>query len=150
MQWRTRSGIVATKQFPRWPDDPGRPRVLVECDNASVQDGVIRALSESGYTVAACGGPETRASHVCPLVTDGRCGLVEDADIVVHMLDMTETDNRLVLYAIRKRVPETPIVIEASLPGAAHDGDVVAGCEQIRYPVTRQALLDAVANATTR
>jgi hypothetical protein len=139
---------VTTSQVPRWSAGAGRPRVLVECDDETVQDGVLRVLRESGYVVAACGGSETRKSRVCPLVTDGRCGLVDNADIVVHMLDSATTQNRLVLYAIRECVPETPIVVEIPPSTTGTYDDRVSECQRVPFPVTRQALIEGIEAAT--
>jgi hypothetical protein len=139
---------MPSNPIPRWPDSAGSPRALVECQDAAVQDGLARALRESGYSVATCGGPETRASHTCPLVTEGRCGLVEDADVVVHALDSAAETHRTVLYAIRDRVPDTPVVVEVT--AADRDDARAAGYETVRYPVSRQALLDALVAATDR
>jgi len=134
--------------IPRWPENADGPRALVECEDAVVQDGLARVLRESGYAVATCGGPQTRASHTCPLVTEGHCGLVEDADVVVHALDAADADDRTILYAIRERVPETPVVVEVPLSATGRDDALLAGYETVRYPVTRQALLDALEAAT--
>lgn len=140
---------MSTITHPRWPRDTGGPRALVECEDPVIQDGLVRVLHEEGYVVAACGGPRARASHACPLVSEGTCGLVEGADVVVHALDGSDPANRAILASIREQAPETPVVIEVG-PRANASTELAAGCEPVGYPMTRQALLDAVERAITR
>lgn len=135
----------------RWPHGTSGPRALVECENPAIQDGLTRVLREHGYTVAVCEGPQARAARTCSLVVDGACGLVDGADVVVHALDATESAHQTILSSIREHVPETPVVVEVGPTDVdAQSADVVAGCEQVRYPIDRQALIDAVDRATRR
>lgn len=114
-------------------------RVLVECDDPTIQDGLERVLRESGYTVSLCGGPASRGSG-CPLVISGQCGLVDDAQVVVHALDHTDHSNREVLAALVQNAPDTPIVVETGLIAEGESGDV----RRVRFPMSRAALLDAI------
>jgi hypothetical protein len=123
-------------------------RVLVECEDPTIQDGVARVLREGGYAVTQCGGPASRVAGACPLVARGHCALIEDADVVVHALDPAEGEHRLILHAIRQRVPETPVVVEVAHEYERRHADLLAGCEPVRFPMTRQGLLDAVAAVT--
>jgi len=134
---------------PRWPHGTSGPRALVECEHPAIQDGLTRVLREHGYTVAVCGGPQARTARTCPLVVDGACGLVDGADVVVHALDAAEPANWTIVSSIRAHVPETPVVVEVGRTDVARSADVV-GCEQVRYPIGRQALIDAVDRATRR
>lgn len=104
-----------------WPQATRGVRVLVECEDPSVQDGLQRALRDAGYAVAGCEGPAARSSGRCPLVDDGRCGLVADADVVVQAFDRQRADLADVLPAIRARVPQVPVVLERH-PRTACDG----------------------------
>jgi hypothetical protein len=135
---------------PRWPHDPTGPRALVECEDPAVQDGLVRVLQEQGYAVAACAGPRARSSGACPLVERGACGLVFEADVVVHALDDADPAYREVLGAIRRRSPGTPVVVEVGPGVARSDDELLAACEQLRFPMTRQSLLDAVSRVTRR
>ena len=114
-------------------------RVLVECDEPAIQDGLARVLRESGYAVSECAGPASR-SHGCPLVVSGQCGLVEDAQVVVHALSPADRSNREVLAALVQSHPDTPIVVEADLVVEDESGDV----RRVRFPMSRAALLDAI------
>jgi len=118
---------------------PAVRRVLVECDDSTIQDGLERVLRESGYEVSLCAGPGSRSSG-CPLVVSGQCGLVEDAQVVVHALDHTDSSNREVLAALMRSAPDTPIVVEAGLVAEDNSGDV----RRVRFPISRAALLDAI------
>ncbi len=108
----------------------------------------MRVLREHGYAVAACAGPQSRSSGVCPLVDEGACGLVAGADVVVHALDVADAGNRAILSSIRERVPETPVVVEVGPDPEGPGRTEVSGVERVGYPMTRQALLDAVDRAT--
>jgi CheY-like chemotaxis protein len=130
--------------IPTWPGDTSGPRVLLECEDASIQDGAERALRELGYAVAVCGGPATRNAGRCPLVAEGRCGLVEDADVVVHALDPDRDEHCEVLSAIRQHRPDTPVVVEVSSVAGTQDPAALAARHHVRYPMTRESLLAAV------
>jgi len=135
--------------IPTWPDSTVSPKVLLECEDASIQDGAERALRDSGYTVAVCNGPATRNSGRCPLVTDGRCRLVEEADVVVHALDASRDEHCEVLSAMRQHQPDMPIVVEVSTASDTRDSALLATTHHVRYPMTRETLLAAVLTATT-
>lgn len=135
---------------PRWPDGTTGRRALIECEDPTIQDGLTRVLHEHGYTVAVCGGPTARTARTCPLVVDGSCQLLEGANVVLHLLDAAEPANRAILASIRDRVPETPVVVEVGPTDENVLDDAVVGCEQVGYPVGRQALIDAVDRATGR
>jgi hypothetical protein len=115
------------------------PRVLVECDDPTIQDGLERVLRESGYAVSICAGPASRSSG-CPLVLSGQCGLVEDAEVVVHTLDPVDPSNREVLAALARHSSDTPVVIEAHLIAEDQSGDV----RRVRFPMSRATLIGAV------
>lgn len=120
---------------------PGRThrRVLLECDDLAIQDGLERVLHESGYDVSVCAGPASRRAG-CALVETGRCGLVDDAEIVVHALAAGEYANREVLTSLVHDHPETPIVLEASLVSGEAPGNV----RRVNFPMSRTALLAAI------
>jgi hypothetical protein len=124
-------------------------RVLVECDEPTIQDGMERVLRERGYAVAVCAGPTSRNSGRCPLVVEGHCGLVEDAHVVLHALDPADSANRDVLAALVGSCPGTPIVIELS---DATDDMIDLGSgevRQVRFPMDRATLVDAVERAAS-
>jgi hypothetical protein len=135
---------MAQPDVPVWPRETTGFRVLVECEDPAVQDGVERALRTAGYVTAACAGPTSRSSGECPLVVDGRCGLVEDANVIVQACDPDGTHFAQVLAAIRHHCPDTPVVIEVSTGTDARDADIVARCHTLRFPVAAGAVVETV------
>ncbi len=130
---------MTMSESPNLSNAPAVPLVLVECDDPMIQDGLERVLRESGYVVSLCAGPASR-SFGCPVVVSGQCGLVEDAQVVVHALDHADSSNRKVLAALVQSSPDTPIVVEAGLVAEDQSGDV----RRVRFPISRAALLDAI------
>ena len=130
-------------QDPNPSDVTARLRVLVECDDPTVQDGVERVLRESGYDVTGCAGPATRRGGECPLVVHGDCGLVDGADVIVHALDPADARNRAVLSAIVETRPGMPVVVEASAAGHVGDSPDRA-VHEVPFPMTRSTLIGAV------
>lgn len=130
---------MTMSEGPNLSGAPAVRRVLVECDDPAVQDGLERVLRESGYDVSVCAGPGSRSSG-CPLVVSGHCGLVDDAQVVVHALDDADSSNREILTALMQSSPDTPIVVEAGLVAEDESGDV----RRVRFPISRAALLDAI------
>jgi len=129
---------------PVWPRDTSSLRVLVECEDPTVQDGLERALRTEGHATAGCAGPMSRGTGECPLVVDGRCGLVEDADVVVHAFDPDRADLAQVLTAIRRRCPGTPVIVEVSGRTDGSAASAVADCHTLRYPTSSGAVVATV------
>jgi hypothetical protein len=80
-----------TIEPPIWPARRGRARVLVENPDGAEVWAHTEALREAGYDVASCFGPSARARVVCPLVSDGRCAAVADADVVISTMTTTQS-----------------------------------------------------------
>ena len=84
-----------------WPSRGGRARVL--CESPDLTDAAAQALSDAGYEVALCRGPEAalppsfafdasprwfdaipgREATLCPVTCGEACTLVDGADLVV-------------------------------------------------------------------
>ena len=96
---------MSTTTNPRWPEDVNGPRALVECEDAAIQDGLMRVLREHGYAVAACAGPQSRSSGVCPLVDEGACGLVAGADVVLDCSDNFKTRHAVNAACVKHKKP---------------------------------------------
>jgi len=140
---------MASNANPRWPAEARGRRVLLECDDPELQDGLHRVLSEDGYAVALCAGPGSRHSGVCPLVIDGHCGLVEEAHVIVHALDAADPAHRDVLSAVVKACPGTPVVVEART-ARAHEIDPTSGeVRLVEFALDRNALMSAVERAAS-
>jgi CheY-like chemotaxis protein len=119
-------------------------RVVIE--NADGLGAVAQglALHQAGFDVAICGGPELLAGHRCPVVEGERCALLEDADVVVHDLDVDEAQGREVLAAIRGRYPDLPVVLELPTEVAQRHSALLAGCH-VTFPFDMDHLVEVVA-----
>jgi uncharacterized protein (DUF433 family) len=80
----------------------------------------------------------------CPLLTDGHCGLVEDAHVIVHALDPANATHREVLAAVVETCPGTPVVVDTR---TAHDHEIDLTRGDIRlvdYPLSRNGIIEAI------
>ncbi len=96
--------ISAAGGMPGWPASSVGQRVLVE-RRGWFDDQRVAALRSAGNDVRQCPGPLPQAGRACPLVTDGRCRLAEEADLIVSLLPDGEPDCAAVLAAHRRRWP---------------------------------------------
>ena len=150
-----------------WPEGNSGRRVLIENpDDADLwaHAGVLR---EAGYEVEVCHGPLEpperrrwpRAIEYfedpqqpqpsgertrCPLLEQGRCSLVEGADVVVSTTSLA--DGREIIAALRSAHP-AGLVVEATAPQLADDGQLAEGAVVIEQPVTAESLRAAVEQA---
>ena len=131
-----------------WPERTDwRARVLVENADPGVAYAMQRALEDSAFDVLTCGGPDHLKRNRCPLVAEGRCSLVEGADVVVHGLNVNRPDQAAVLQGIRDRYPDTPVVVEVPTPLREKHEKLLDGFTIVRMPATRERLIDAVRHA---
>lgn len=93
---------------PIWPARGGRGRVLVENPDGAELWAPAEALREAGYDVARCFGPSAQARVVCPLVTEGHCAAVEDADVVISTTSIH--DDGALVTTLYERHPRGLIV----------------------------------------
>lgn len=124
----------------------GNPRVLVEATEWAYRETITDVLAGEGYDVASCGGPEGGDGR-CALFVEGGCGTCDRADVVVHTLRHSDPRNREVLLALRKRYPDTPLVVEVPGPRAVTYPTDFPGCYVLPVPVTMDALKDTVRTA---
>jgi DNA-binding NarL/FixJ family response regulator len=127
-----------------WPW-PGRPRVLVENDDAEAGLRLAELLRESGYGVAVCPGP-TQPEH-CPLAGPEGCAIAHGADVVVSSLGLARPESREVLQALRSRCPDLALVVEVEPGDEDAWPDLLAGCELVHSPVATEELRSAVSRA---
>lgn len=138
--------------MPQTPIDPpvflrtGAARVLIEGTEWSTREILGSILREEGYDVIACPGPEGTGSR-CTLVATGDCDAVVDADVIVHTLRHTDARNREVLVSLKRRYPDTPVVVEVPLPRVEQFREDFADCHVVPYPMTAESLLPAVREA---
>ena len=132
----------------RWEGERG-PRILVEAAEWGARATIESELQAAGYRTLSCAGPEGTGRR-CPLAADQGCGAAEDADAVVYALRTTDARNLEVLRSLRRRLPDTPVVIEAPAPAVARHPEEFAGCTVVDPPLTQPGLLTAVATALAR
>jgi hypothetical protein len=139
--------MVKTER-PEWDEHrDGRPRALVENPDFGVGFAIERVLAAEGYDVSVCGGPDRLRGHRCPLIAEGRCGLAEGADVIVHSLNPDRLEHLTVLRGLRSRYPHTPLVVEVPTPAVERHRGVLSGCTVVAMPVTRDTLVSAVASS---
>jgi hypothetical protein len=129
-----------------WPADDGRPRVLIEEADGAVRWAGTRALTAAGYDVADCAGPQGMGRKQCPAVTTGSCALAEEADAIYTSLPWGDPGSRDVLLALRSAYPDTPIVVEASLPHVAEHPELQSADAIVTMPVDAAAMRRALAD----
>ncbi len=131
-----------------WPEQSGKPRVLIENPDGAELWAHADVLREAGYDVAMCGGPAVQTEDhdrtVCPLVTEGRCPLVEGADVVVSTTRLI--DSREILATLSARSAPV-LVVEGTSSDLKRDGDVIGDSLEIPLPVLPQQLVAAVERA---
>ena len=127
-----------------WESPPEKPRVLVELDDVTELDAVAGILRDAGYDVATCEGPDRVAHTQCDLARTGACTLAERTDLVYHGLRLTDENHREVLASLGERFPDTPVIVEAPAPALERYADLVRGHHVVRFPATREAVLEAV------
>lgn len=102
-------------------------RVVIENADPASREAERRALRARGLDVVDCGGPRDLGVAGCPVVTSGRCSLVEHADVVLFDLDLDNEDDRAVLAAMRAAHPDVPVVLEVPTAKARRHAGVLAG-----------------------
>jgi AmiR/NasT family two-component response regulator len=124
----------------------GRGRVLVEATEWRMRSSVEAMLRQAGYDTVGCTGPEGSGQR-CTLAAESHCAAAETADVVVHTLRTSDLRNLEALRALRRRCPDTPIIIEAPAVVAAERREDFAGCVVIEAPLDAVTLLRAVDQA---
>jgi hypothetical protein len=163
--------LLGRKSLPRpihpeeWPEQSGKPRVLIENPERADLWAHADLLRKAGYDVAMCGGPIAETEHVswfrrlvrvdpepperrertvCPLVADGHCPLVEGADVVVSTTQLT--DSREILATLSARKPSA-LVVEGTSSDLERDRDVIGDAVELKLPVLPRQLVEAVERA---
>lgn len=124
-----------------WP----RPRVLLESPDREENSARIDALRRAGYAVAVCPGPT--AEGRCPLAGDEGCAVAHGADLVVSSLGLSEVAEREPLAALRTRLPDLPVLVEADAETAARWPDLVPEEERLEPGVDPAELVGRVRRA---
>lgn len=124
-----------------------RPRVLLETPDPGDAFACWRILERNGYEVSWCPGPDGSPPGTCPLVTSGQCALAGDADVIVSSLGLRRSSARCVLGALRRRLPDTPVIVAATASASHQWVPLLAGRRTLRLPMTAPALLASVEEA---
>lgn len=110
-----------------WPSRGGRARILLESPDLADAGSQAQTLSEAGYDVALCRGPEAalppsfafdasprwfdaipgREATLCPVTCGEACALVEGADLVVTTTTLVSATE--VQAGLRER--GTPVLV---------------------------------------
>lgn len=153
-----------------WPEQTGKPRVLIENPDGADLGAHAEVLREAGYDVATCAGPTAEIKRVpwfrrghlywgdsqpmerqertlCPLISEGHCPLAEGADVVVSTTQLI--DSREILATLSAR--STPaLVVEGTSSGVERDSDAKGDAVEIKLSVYPRQLVEAVERARSR
>jgi GNAT superfamily N-acetyltransferase len=104
------------------PTSGPRRRILVEAGDPEIRRTAAGLLEAAGFTVTSCAGPAS--GRPCPLLEGRPCGLIADADVVVHAL--TGTEGQAVLERLHPNLAAGPQVLvltgrHAALGGGGRD-----------------------------
>lgn len=133
---------------PPWSDAGESTRVLVEHPDPAAQWAMERVLREVGYEVAACDGPCPDTS--CSLIAEGRCVLVDTADVVVNGLGLRDGAARNVAFHTKRVYPETPVLLAATSSEVQAHPELAEGVEILRATFRGSDLVAGVDRASGR
>jgi hypothetical protein len=103
--------------------------VIEHSDPLSVGEHAA-ALRAARFFVWVCDGPAFRPSG-CPVVVEGRCSLIDGADLVVHLIDDEDPQQPELLTALRQSYLGTPVITAAD--SAAPEALAAAVAEAAGY-----------------
>lgn len=122
-----------------------RPRAVVCTRDGVLAVAAARVLGDDGCEVRACSGPDE--SHLCALLQNGSCPLVDGSDVVVDLFGLGDAEHWALLAALRVRYPELPVVADVA-PGDRHrDPRLLEEVELIERPLRSSHLVASVDRA---
>ena len=130
------------------PAEDRAVRVVIENPDAAAAHEQAAALTAAGYTTTVCAGPASLPGRICPAVDGTGCALLDDADVVVHDLDLDDPASRDVLTRLRHSYPHLAVVVEATDDTAREHVEALRGCHTIR-PLDMDHLVAAVSRAAS-
>ena len=128
-----------------WSGPAQGPRVLVEHADHATAAATENVLRSAGYTVAGCEGPGPAGP--CSLVADGSCAEAAEADVILYGLRVWDDDERAVLRELRRRHPDTPVVVAVPQPRLDDVVGHLDGCHVLAVPYTRATVRSAIDRA---
>ncbi len=132
---------------PEWPE--GGARVLVEASEWHHRESLTSFLRSQGFSPVSCPGPQG-ADTRCSLAAGHGCVAAAEADVVVHAMPHNDLRNREALRALRRELPDTPVIVEVPEPALRKRADEYDGCIAVHAPMSHEALLDAIQEALDR
>lgn len=111
-----------------WVPGVERPRLLIEAQDVAERRELAQRFDASGFDVVTCGGPRSLAGGRCSLVLADICPPMEQADVVLHLLDQHDADSRAVLAALQRAFPATPIAVLVDGAESVPAAPIPAGC----------------------
>ena len=133
---------------PEWPvpERAAPPRVLLEYPSFATPSVAADLLRRAGCEPLICEGPGDMVG-VCRLLETGECPAARDADVIFNAFGLGTREHRAIIDALRRRYPDTPVVVETTRPRAKEHPDLLDGRIRCDAPVTSRRMLDAVATA---
>lgn len=132
-----------------WEGAPaGLVRVLVECPPAGSPTVAAEVIRRAGYLVRVCEGPDRR--HPCPMVRGEGCPLVDEADVVVNLMNSDTFRRQEVLGAVTARRHPPAVVAEVAEPAlqrrrlSGHPGFDPDRVMVVQSPMNRERLLGSL------
>ena len=122
----------------------GTRRVVIESRDAASAAATAALLGVRGFDTVVCAGPG--GANGCPLVAEGHCTLIEDADLAYFDLDLDDPGERAVLEHMRVRYPSMPVVVEVPTSVARRYDTLLAGCRVVT-PYSPEHLEQAIEDA---
>lgn len=122
------------------------PRVLIEAAEWPKREQIAAVLRSEGYDTVACAGPEG-SGHRCSLAAGDGCRAAHEADVVVHALGSYDLRNVEALRALRRRLPDTPVVVEVPAADAARRRNELTGYVVVEPSCSASELVAAVTQA---
>jgi hypothetical protein len=123
-------------------------RVLVEDPDETESGHLFRILTDHGYDVSWCPGPEGPASAWCPLMSGAECDLVSSADVVVSCLGFGHETCRGVVASLPPSRDGKGVVVVATPGDERKWASLLKGSVVLRPPLAEREVLKAVAEAS--
>ena len=121
-------------------------RVVIEHADPDEARAQERALRDAGASVNVCQGAMALPDQTCPVLGGKGCSLIEEADVILHGLDIEDPGDRDVLRSVRAAYPDIPMVVEAPLDLVREHADALRDV-RVSPPFDMDALVRTVTDA---
>ncbi len=140
--WRTTQRL-GRDQAAGWHEDATGPRrtALFEGRDGAEAVAVSRLLGQMDIDTMWCSGPD--GSHVCPLVEDGHCELMDKADFVINNLGTANPRCAAVARAVNDEIPgDKPVAVVTRVHEAESVQEQLPRCIVVEGPLSRHIVKD--------